>query len=64
MEQELLNALARFHREVALPDITRIVDERVDGAVSTIRNEMLTHFDGVYQRLDRLETEFQALRQG
>jgi hypothetical protein len=64
MAEELYGVLMRFHREVVVPDIERIVDDRigsVDGRVAGLRNETLTHFDEVYKRFDRLETEYQAL---
>ena len=52
--------LTRFHREVVMPDMERAIDERVGG----LRNEMLTHFDGIYQRFDRLETEYHSIVEG
>jgi hypothetical protein len=58
MEQEdLFRALMRFHREVAMPDMGRLVDERVGGEIGGLRNEMLTNFDGVFHRLERVEQE-------
>lgn len=64
MANELWDTLLRFHREITVPDIVEIVDSRTDGlraTIASLRNEMLTHFDAVYQRLDRLESEYQAL---
>lgn len=58
MKNDTFQMLTRFHREVALPDVQRIVDQ----AVGTLRNEMNTHFDGVYVRFDRLESEYYALK--
>jgi len=58
---DLLSLLTRFHREVVLPDIERIVTDTVEGSERRIRDEMLTLFDGVFQRLDRLEAEYHAL---
>jgi len=49
---ELWDTLLRFHREVAVPDIERIVDSRV----TALRGEMLSNFDGVWKRFDRLDT--------
>lgn len=57
MPDELLNTLVRFHREVVLPDVERVVESAIGG----FRDEMLTHFDALYKRLDRLESEYQAL---
>lgn len=45
-----LAALAKFHREVVVPDIARAVQASVDG----LRAEMNAGFDAVYRRLDRL----------
>ncbi|HEX2120246.1 MAG TPA: hypothetical protein VHL59_01265 [Thermoanaerobaculia bacterium] len=61
MADELLSVLTRFHREIVVPDIERIVGDAVNGAVDPLRNQMLTHFDGLYQRMARLESEYQAL---
>ena len=60
MADELLSVLTQFHREVVVPDIERIVG-RVDLKVDALRDEMLSHFDAVYGRFDRLESEYQAL---
>jgi predicted nucleic acid-binding Zn-ribbon protein len=54
---DLLRTLTRFHREVVVPDIERIVDVRI----APLRDEMLANFDAVFKRLDRLESEYQAL---
>ena len=56
MADDLLGVLTRFHREVVLPDIERVVDARI----TPLRNEMLANFDAVFKRLDRLETEYYA----
>jgi len=48
---DLILALTRFHREVFLPDVKRIVGE----AVGDLRTEMNAHFDALHRRFDRLE---------
>ena len=58
MADKLWITLMRFHREVVMPDVERVVGERISESVGTLRNEMLTNFDGVYKRFDRLESEF------
>lgn len=58
MRNDRLQVLAQFHREVILPDVQRIVDE----AVGTLRNDMYSHFDAIYVRFDRLESEYYALK--
>lgn len=57
MAEDLIPILTRFHREVVLPDVQRVVGE--------LRLEMNqrfagldSHFDAIYQRFDRLETEY------
>jgi hypothetical protein len=57
---DLLSTLTRFHREVVVPDIERIVDTRITGALAPLREEMLANFDAVIKHLDRLESEYQA----
>jgi hypothetical protein len=54
----------RFHREVAMPEVKEFVTEFVSGEIGALRDEMNTHFDGVYHRLDRLETDFTAMKNG
>jgi len=50
-----LAALAKFHREMVLPEFARINErfERMDGRFDSV----LGHLDAIYQRFDRLETE-------
>jgi predicted nuclease with TOPRIM domain len=57
MADDLLAVLTRFHREIVRPDIERIVGE----SEHRLRDEMQSHFDALYQRLDRLETEYHML---
>jgi polyhydroxyalkanoate synthesis regulator phasin len=61
MPDDLLSVLTRFHREVVVPDIERIVDARLDAKLSPFRQEMLANFDAVFKRLDRLESEYASL---
>lgn len=48
-EPDLFQTLLRFHREIALPDMQRMVED----AIKPLRNEIYDHFDGVYVRFDR-----------
>jgi phage shock protein A len=57
MAEDLLRVLTRFHREVVLPDLERVVE----GRLAPLREEMLANFDAVFKRLDRLESEYTAL---
>jgi len=58
--EDLVTVFARFHREVLLPDMQRLIGDAVGG----LRQEMNAHFDAIYQRLDRLETEYQMIVAG
>lgn len=60
MSNELLTVLARFHREVILPDIERVVAGLVNHRFDAIDG----HFDSIYQRFERLETEYAAITAG
>jgi hypothetical protein len=51
-ESEIVEVLTRFHREVFLPDIQRVLDEAVAKFIGTLH----TTFDGMHARCDRLET--------
>ena len=53
----MTTAFARFHRDVLVPEVERIVGESEE----RITRRFNAHFDSVYQRLDRLETEYQML---
>lgn len=57
MAHELWNTLMRFHREVALPEIATPLREEM----AAFRRETNAHFDAIYKRLDRLDSEFHAL---
>ena len=62
MGDDLIPILTRFHREV-LPDIKRVV-----GDLRLEMNERFAgldvHFDAIYQRFDKLETEYHILVAG
>jgi chromosome segregation ATPase len=56
--------LARFHREVILPDVERIVGALFEQRINPRLDAIDAHFDAIYQRFDRLETEYQAIKAG
>ncbi len=58
LREELLSVLTRFHREVMLPDIERIVEAKIEAKLEPFRREVLGNFDAVFERLDRLESEY------
>ena len=53
MGDDLILILTRFHREVVLPDIRRIVDQ----VVGDLEGRMNAHFDEISRRFDKLEPE-------
>jgi predicted nuclease with TOPRIM domain len=58
--EDLVQVLTKFHREVIVPDIERIVG----ASEQRLTDEMHTLFDALAQRLDRLETEYHVLVAG
>jgi len=55
--EDLFTILTKFHREVVIPDIQRIVttsEERLQGEMNARFVEVYGHFDAIYQRFDRL----------
>jgi predicted nuclease with TOPRIM domain len=58
MADELLDTLTRFDVEIVLPDMERVVDERV----RSLRDDMNTGFDETLKKLDRLDSEYVALQ--
>ena len=57
MGDDLIPVLAKFHREVVLPDVKRAVGE----VVGDLEGRMNAHFDAIYERFDRLESEYHML---
>ncbi len=60
MAEDLVQTLTRFHRDVVLPDIERVVgalEERVNARFDSV----VGHFDAMYQRFERLEDELSRL---
>jgi hypothetical protein len=55
MADDLLPILTRFHREIVVPDIERIVG----ASEQRLRDEMRSLFDAQAQRLDRLESRIE-----
>src|SRR5260221_14599324 len=62
MADDLLSVLTKFHREIVMPDVKRAIDDAVGSAVGGLRNDMNAHFDDIYKRFDRLESEYQSLK--
>jgi chromosome segregation ATPase len=59
-----LAVLAQFHREVILPDVERMVDALLDRRVQPRFDAIDQHLDALYHGLERLETEYQAIKAG
>ncbi|HEY3055269.1 MAG TPA: hypothetical protein VGK31_04990 [Thermoanaerobaculia bacterium] len=55
---ELWDTLLRFHHELAAPSII----EPIRAEIAAFRDETLSHFDAIYKRFDRLESEYVALK--
>ena len=64
MKNELLHALTRYHHEMILPDVQRIVEDAIEKSVGPLRSEMYSHFDSVYARFNRLESVATAAGRG
>ena len=62
MVDDLVQVLTRFHREVFIPDLREVLQTEIGAEVRSLRSEMLSHFDAIYQKLDRLETDSQEIR--
>lgn len=56
----------RFHREVTMPDMQRLVREPLEEKIETVRtelrSEMLNGFDATYKRVGIMETETALMR--
>ena len=60
----LTTALAQFHREIILPDMYRLVEDLFERRIKPRFDEIDGHFDTIYHKLDKLETEFELLKLG
>ena len=60
MAEDLLPMLTRFHRELIVPDMKRVVGEAIDA----LEQRMNGHYGAIYQRFDKLESEYQMLVAG
>jgi len=54
---DILPILTKFHREVVLPDIQRIVTGAVGDSERRLRDEIHTALDALAQRLDSRRAE-------
>ena len=60
MRDDLIPILTEFHRQIVLPEIERIVT----ASETRLRDEMNARLDAIYQRFDRLETEYHMIVAG
>ena len=58
--EDLIPVLTRFHREIVVPDIERIVA----ASEQRLRNEMHTLFDSLSRQVEDLRTEYHMLVAG
>jgi hypothetical protein len=56
MGDDLLPILTRFHREIVLPDMKRLVENAIESRTAARFDDINRHFDETYRRFDRLET--------
>ena len=62
-EQPLtFETLVRFHREVMLPDVERIIDVRIGVSIGALRHEMLSNFDAVNDEFFKAQDLVDELR--
>lgn len=57
MAIDIAEALTQLRRDIAA-DTERIIDDRF----TSFRNDMQSHVDAIYYKLERLETEYQAIK--
>ena len=55
-----LAVLAKFHREILLPDVERVVGEAIAGR----ERRMQGNLDAIFHRVDTLVTECQSIKAG
>jgi hypothetical protein len=60
MGDDLIPILTRFHREIVLPDMQRLMSD----AVSDFKLRLNAHFEEINGRFDRLETGCQMIKAG
>ncbi len=60
----LTTALAQFHREIVLPDMHRVFEDLFERRMKPRFDEIDGHFDVIYHKLDKLETEYEFLKVG
>ena len=61
---DLVAVLAKFHRDVLLPDVQRVVSVAVEASERRLTDRMDGLFDALSKRIDRLETEYQMIVAG
>ena len=61
MAEDLVPVLAKFHREVLLPDVKRVVAEAVEASERRLRDEMHTLFDSLAGELKDLRELYSML---
>jgi hypothetical protein len=59
-----LSVLARFHREVIVPDIQRIVGDALSASETSLRDEMHGLHDSLLKKFARLEDEYAMITAG
>lgn len=55
--EDLVQVLTKFHREILVPDIERIVGAAVEGSERRLRDEMHTLFDALAHQIQDLKVD-------
>jgi chromosome segregation ATPase len=63
IDPNLFHTLMQFHREVALPDMERLIENQTK-IMDRRFDHVYTLFDGVFSKFERLESELVALKGG
>jgi archaellum component FlaC len=58
--EDLWQTLTRFHREIAVPELERIVDSRI----TPFRDETNSQLDAIWKELHDLKQEYYAITAG
>jgi hypothetical protein len=57
--EDLAPVLAKFHREVLLPDVKRVVADAVEASERRLRDEMHSLFDSLSKQIRTLEARLE-----
>ncbi len=64
MAEELWQTLLRFHWEAVKPELREEMNETIDSRVGVLEHRMNSHFETIFKRFDRIESELMAVKGG